>query len=206
VKAWQTFLATPAIHNMMNYIAVIFETWNPRLFQFYSECRNDYLKWDPMLHMISQNLPFSSIAANFGPATICRWHRDALNLVFGWCVVWALGNYDSKYGGHLILWEPRLIVEFAPGDIILLPSACITHANIPICKGETRYSVTWFSAGGLFRYRAYGFRSEGEKKAQDPAGFQKHQSASAGEKQWMEGWEYFSSLDELKAFYSGGSS
>ncbi|KIO22354.1 hypothetical protein M407DRAFT_79310, partial [Tulasnella calospora MUT 4182] len=178
----------------------IFQTWAPKLFQLYADCQNEFLRWDPTLQSISSTLPFSSITVNFGPATVCRWHRDVFNLVFGWCVIWALGNYDAKYGGHLILWEPRLIVEFAPGDIIFLPSACVTHANIPIREGDTRYSITWYSAGGLFRYRADGFKSAEERKVEDPAGFSAHRSQGA--KRWMDGWDCFSSLEELKEYYA----
>ena len=96
-----------------------------------------------------------------------------MNCPFGWCSVQALGNYNYKTGGHLILWELKLIVEFPPGSLILLPSATITHSNVAVDEGETRVSFTQFAAGGLFRYVDYGFRTQAQLERQDPAKYQK---------------------------------
>ncbi|KAJ6521651.1 hypothetical protein DFH09DRAFT_1251093 [Mycena vulgaris] len=95
---------------------------------------------------------FFCAAFNFGPNVWTFRHRDVLNLVFGWCAVQALGNFDHKKGGHLVLWDLKLVVEFPAGALILLPSATIAHSNVPVQKGEERASFTQFSAGGIFRY------------------------------------------------------
>jgi hypothetical protein len=68
------------------------------------------------------------------------------------CAVTALGDYNYKLGGHLVLWECKLVLEFPPGATVLLPSACISHSNIPIQANESRYSFTQYSAGSLFRF------------------------------------------------------
>ncbi|KAJ7671817.1 hypothetical protein B0H14DRAFT_3102332 [Mycena olivaceomarginata] len=64
------------------------------------------------------------------------------NLSFGLCAITALGNFDYTKGGHLILWDAKLILEFPPGTTILIPSAAIYHSNIPVAPGERRFSFT----------------------------------------------------------------
>jgi hypothetical protein len=88
-----------------------------------------------------------------------------LNLAYGWCTITALGRFDPKKGGHLVIPELRLAIEFPPGSSILIPSAALTHYNLDICKEETRGSVTQFSAGGLFRWVAYGHQLKSNARA-----------------------------------------
>ncbi len=90
---------------------------------------------------------------------MCFPHLDFANLPFGFCAITALGDYDPTKGGHLILWECKLVIEFPPGSTILIPSAIITHSNVPIGAGEKRYSVTQYSAGALFRWVDNGFQT-----------------------------------------------
>lgn len=91
---------------------------------------------------------------------MAREHRDSLNLAFGWCAVQALGKFNPHKGGHLVLVDLRLVIEFPSGALILLPSATIAHSNTAICSDETRASFTQFCAGGLFRFVDNGFRTE----------------------------------------------
>ncbi|KAF4586922.1 hypothetical protein EYR40_010939 [Pleurotus pulmonarius] len=39
-----------------------------------------------------------------------------------------------------------------PGATLLIPSALVQHSNLPIQNGERQYSMTQYSAGGLFRW------------------------------------------------------
>lgn len=89
-------------------------------------------------------------------------HNDLLNGFFTGCGVCSFGPYDYTRGGHLILWDLGLVVEFPPGCVIILPSALITHSNIPIGPGETRHSATFFTAAGLLRWYHNGFMSDKE--------------------------------------------
>lgn len=86
---------------------------------------------------------------------------DYANLPFGWCSVTSLGNFDPILGGHLVLWEMQLVIEFPAGSTILLPSAAVTHSNVPInsSAGEQRFSFTQYTAGGIFRWVDQGFRT-----------------------------------------------
>jgi len=57
---------------------------------------------------------------------------DFGNLPYGWCAITSLGPFDPKRGGHLVLWDLQLVIEFPPGSTILIPSAVLQHSNIPI--------------------------------------------------------------------------
>ena len=74
------------------------------------------------------------------------------------CAVTAFGDFNPENGGHLILWECGLVIEFPPGSTILLPSAIISHSNIKIAQNERRYSFTQYTAGGIFRWVENGFQ------------------------------------------------
>lgn len=100
-----------------------------------------------------------------GPETYTLPHLDPLNLVAGGCPVLAGGKFDKNLGGHLVLWDLKLIIQFPPGSLIILPSALLTHSNLPIQEGETRWSFTQYSAAGLFRWVHNGMMSDKEFKA-----------------------------------------
>lgn len=100
-----------------------------------------------------------SAAFNLGPRTVCIPHCDAKNLSFGICCITALGSFDPVTGGHLVLEELKLVVEFPPGATVLIPSAVVMHSNTSIQEGETRYSFTQYASGSLFSYVENGMRT-----------------------------------------------
>jgi hypothetical protein len=138
---------------------------------------------------------FTNAALNFLRVR-CKKHKDVLNCPFGWCGIQALGNFDHTKGGHLILWELCLVVEFPPGALILIPSASITHSNTPVSKDEMRHSFTQYCAGALFRYVDYGFRKEADLKKEDPEKFEEILSKREG--RWEEGLSLFSKLEDFQ--------
>ncbi|KAJ7068935.1 hypothetical protein B0H15DRAFT_925906 [Mycena belliarum] len=97
---------------------------------------------------------------NFGPMTVTLPHIDGLNLAWGWCAITALGSFNPDLGGHLVLWDLKLIIRFPPGSTILIPSAILRHSNVVIQPGEQRYLFTQFTAAGLFRWVDNGFKSD----------------------------------------------
>ena len=110
----------------------VFQTWAPRLHAEYRCCQEDYKQRCPEMQIPSNILPFAAVTANLGPKTICHKHVDAQNLSYGWCVVCAMGEFDSTMGGHMVLHDARIILEYGRGDIIFLPSAIMAHENIPV--------------------------------------------------------------------------
>ena len=101
-------------------------------------------------------------------------------------------------GGHLILEQLGIFVEFPPGTTILLPSATVSHGNTCIQDHESRASLVHYSAGGLFRWVEYGFRTWKTLKKEDPLLAAKLW-AERKEKRLQDALGLFSTLDSLKA-------
>lgn len=124
-------------------------------------------------------------------------HMDSLNLPNGWCAIYCTGHFDPRIGGHLILRDLGLVVEFPPGSVILIPSATLTHGNVPVRTGETRRSFTQYAAGGLFRWVHYDFRTVKVVKEQDPerAAFEENPAVIA--RRWQQAMDMYSTLESL---------
>ena len=129
-----------------------FQTFYPEMHQSYQANREALLMNNPSLKFPLKNSIFAAITINFGPSTVTYIHRDYKNRAAGICAVRACGNFDDEKGGHIILWDLGLIIRFPAGSTIFLPSALIRHSNTTIRATETRYSITQYSSGHLFRY------------------------------------------------------
>ncbi|KAI0038548.1 hypothetical protein FA95DRAFT_1505423, partial [Auriscalpium vulgare] len=167
----------------------------PRLFNHYKEVLSDIRQQDPSLHSPFPNSVFPTVTFNLGPQAVTFPHRDSKNVPYGWCAITALGDYDPTKGGHLYIWELKMVIEFPPGATILIPSAVFTHGNTPIQAGETRQSITQYCAGALIRWHRYGFRTESAMKRQDPELASRLQSGKHA--RWAEALQYFSKASEL---------
>lgn len=146
----------------------------------------------------SRNYPgsiFACASMNFGPRVRSFIHRDSLNLAFGWCAITALGDFDPTVGGHLILWDLQLAIEFPPGSTILIPSATLTHSNTAIRTHETRLSFTQYTAGGMFRWVDNGGQTEKELKASDEGRYK--EMLKLKPLRWKMGLEMYSKVDDL---------
>jgi hypothetical protein len=97
-----------------------------------------------------------------------------------------------------VLWDLQLVIEFPPGSTILIPSAVLHHSNIPIQKGEERYSFTQYTAGGLFRWVDHGFQKEGDYHS-SLSKEEAIEEEGAMRRRWTMGLGLFSTLDELKS-------
>ena len=74
----------------------------------------------------AQNLlsyPFTNLIVNLGAETSA--HIDPQDN--GLCVVLPFGNWT---GGELCLYEPGLVLELRPGDVVMFPSNHVTHFNL----------------------------------------------------------------------------
>lgn len=170
----------------------IMETLCPQALQESDGVLDEIRKRDDSL----PKLPGSFAAATFnvGGRAWTIPHLDYLNLASWFCAITALGTYDSRKGGHLILWELMMVIEFPPGSTIFIPSALITHSNVPISDGE-RTSVVQYSAAGLFRYVHCGYKTLKSFKAAQPAEFAEYE---AGAKQRAtNALEFFHSLGKM---------
>ncbi|KAJ7080733.1 hypothetical protein B0H15DRAFT_953337 [Mycena belliarum] len=188
-------LSNPAIVRMATFASAAFQLWAPRLHRYYADYQAALHQHLPLLRPNFVRSVFSAAAFNFGPSVWTFRHRDSQNLPFGWCAIQAAGPFDPTKGGHLVLWNLRLVVEFPPGALILLPSATIAHSNIPVQDGDRRISFTQFTAGGLFRFVDNGFRTEAALEAADPEEFAR--LAELKGTRWKTGLDLLSTIDEL---------
>ena len=91
-----------------------------------------------------------------------------------------------------MLWDLKLIIEFPPGSTILIPSALFYHSNIAVADDEVRYSLTQYSAGGIFRWVACGFQSQKQFESNGNV------HAETGSERWVKGLEMLSTLEEIR--------
>src|SRR6266487_4690931 len=165
-----SLIANRAIQRLAGWASGAFACWAPRLYKYYADHLCLLLQKHPHLCRNFLSSVWSAATFNFGPRTLCYPHRDFSNLAFGWCAITALGRFDSKRGGHLILWDLKLVIQFPAGSTILIPSATIQHSNVRIQPGETRMSFTQYTAGGLFCWVDSGFQTAAQFKVNDPVG------------------------------------
>jgi hypothetical protein len=176
-------------------LAGVFKAWAPKLYQYYETKLGQLYARTPSLETNFENSIWTAGTFNFGPQTVSLKHRDSANLAFGLCAVTALGQFDSKHGSHLVLWDMKLVIEFALGSTILIPSAILAHSNTLLQPGEVRMSFTQYCAGGLFRWVDQGFQTASGFKAVDEKG--KRQFDHESKKRWQMGMGLFSTLSEL---------
>ena len=139
-------------------------TFSPVLRDFTTSTLAGIKEATPQLRYPYDSHPFAALTFNIGPAACTRPHKDIMNLSWGWCAVTSLGSFDHTKGGHLVLWDLKLAVEFPPHSTVFIPSAILTHSNTPVGPAERRSSVTQYNSSGLFRWAAFGNSLQGSRK------------------------------------------
>ncbi|KAL0568607.1 hypothetical protein V5O48_013380 [Marasmius crinis-equi] len=193
-EVWEVILNNHAFIRLSGWISGLFVTWAPLLFLYYANMITSLLASDSSLSRPFANSVFSAFTVNFGPNTITYPHRDLKNLAFGLCAITAFGDYDWRKGGHLVLFDLKLVIEFPPGTTIFIPSSVLCHANTTIQPGEERYSLVHFSAGSLFRWVEQGFQAANLYWKTRTAAEKAWKSAE----RWRSGLAMFSTLQQLR--------
>ncbi|KAJ7838326.1 hypothetical protein B0H14DRAFT_2361731 [Mycena olivaceomarginata] len=106
-----------------------FKLWAPQLYDHYFQHNRKLAFRFPDLHRPFPKSVFSCATFNFGHSVWTYRHRDICNLPFGLCAVQALRNFDPKQGGHLVLWDLKLIIEFPAGALICVLRTYIRNMN-----------------------------------------------------------------------------
>ncbi|KAI0039516.1 hypothetical protein FA95DRAFT_1463183, partial [Auriscalpium vulgare] len=166
--AAERLLSHQGVRRLAGLGSGVYQTFSSRAFDRCAGVLDDIRARRPFLRTPFANSVFPAVTFNFGPRALTVPHRDSQNVPYGWCAVTALGNFDYHLGGHLVLWDLALVIEFPPESTILIPSALITHSNVAIQPGETRQSMTQWCAGALMRWHAYGYRTQATMRDQDP--------------------------------------
>lgn len=163
--------------------------------ELYANTKTLLVEKQPSLKWNFRNSVFAAATFNFGPETVTYGHTDNGNFASGMCCITALGSYDPNKGGHLILFDLGIVIEFPPGSTILIPSAVLLHGNVSISSKETRLSFTQYFAGGLIRWVRHGFRTVADLKRDNP---EEWQAANAErETRVQEAALYFSTSGDL---------
>ncbi|KAF9018329.1 hypothetical protein BDZ89DRAFT_960224 [Hymenopellis radicata] len=183
-------LRDPSFIRLAGWVGRTFETHNRPMHTAYVSTLDTLTAALPHLRRNFSNNPFACMTVNCGGRVVCEPHGDFANKPDGWCAVTPFGPFDHTKGGHIVLWDLKLVIELPAGCTIYLPSALIIHSNIRIRKGERRYSVTHYSAGGLFRWVYNGGRTDEEFWA-TASEEEKEKWIEDRERRWHEGLKYF---------------
>ena len=130
-------------------------------------------------------LPFMASTLNLGPKTVTLPHHDGKNLATGLCGIVPFGPFKSSKGGHLCLHEARVVLEMAPGQVALIPSAVIQHSNLKVLEGDKRYSITLYTSGHLFAW----MDNHGALEGLSPGAREVY--LRKGHERWKRGWGRF---------------
>ncbi|KAJ7496059.1 hypothetical protein B0H11DRAFT_1716026, partial [Mycena galericulata] len=185
-------VANWAMRRIVGFSNGVFQSLAPNLHGFYKHQMRLLHTAAPYLRRLFPEAlsVFAACTFNFGPTTITIPHVDAANLAWGWCCITALGYFDPDLGGHLILWDLNLVIRFPPGSTLMIPSALLRHSNVAIQQGETRYSFTQYSAGGLFRWVNNSHRSDNAFFGSATAGDLEEREAQRAQR-WEDGLKKF---------------
>ncbi|KAJ7628049.1 hypothetical protein B0H17DRAFT_1218411 [Mycena rosella] len=166
---------------MAVYANSVFALWAPHIYNHYHERDTKLCHYFPHLPWLFPKSIFLCATFNFGPNIWTFRHCDGHNMPFGWCAVAALGVFDHMRGGHLVLRDLKLVVEF--------PS--LRCKNPP----SERALFMQYIASGLLRFVDNQFRTKKEFKSEDPEGYAR--MCEGKEKQWEMGLGLLSTIDEL---------
>ncbi|KAK7040635.1 hypothetical protein R3P38DRAFT_2513428 [Favolaschia claudopus] len=191
----EKLIANEDVQRMATFASYAFALWAPRLHNHYVENNAKLRTHCPNLRRLFPLSVFSCAAFNFATNVWSFKHRDVCNLPYGWCAIQSMGNFDATKGGHLILWDLKMVVEFPAGALILVPSATIAHSNIPVQDGDERVSFTQFTAGNLFRFTDNNGRTDKKFSEEDPEGYSRALEQRGS--RWEKGLEMFSTVDEM---------
>ncbi|PIL34678.1 hypothetical protein GSI_03458 [Ganoderma sinense ZZ0214-1] len=128
-KIVQETLGHPAIRRIVGFINGAFKLFAPAVHAEYARTLDGILASDESLVRLFPNGVFAAATFNCGRRVATLPHTDSHNYAPGWCAVMALGDFNARYGGHLVLWDLKLMIEFPAGAVIFLPSAILRHSN-----------------------------------------------------------------------------
>ncbi|KAJ7030783.1 hypothetical protein C8F04DRAFT_1263474 [Mycena alexandri] len=192
----QRLLRNKSIRRITGFQSMGLALYAPKLYRYYCKVLRALFRKHPNLTHTFRNSIFPAVTLNCGDAVTFE-HCDIFNLVHGFCPITSGGRFNHVLGGHIYLRQLRLIIQFPSGATILIPSGCLDHGNTPIQTGETRYSMTQYAAGGLFRWAAYGFQSVKSLLAQPGGEDVKNAFDGVPGSRWKWGLDLFSKYDEL---------
>ncbi|KAJ7610348.1 hypothetical protein FB45DRAFT_761241 [Roridomyces roridus] len=133
--------------------------WAPKLYaEYVRDLKALFAHHDGLQHNFNNSI-FPAVTFNCSSNAVSFEHTDYQNNPGGWCAITSAGSFDPCKSALFYMKQIKLMVEFPSGSTVCIPSGTISHGNTPLSLGETRYSMTQYAAGGLFRYVKYGFKT-----------------------------------------------
>ncbi|KAJ7880725.1 hypothetical protein B0H14DRAFT_3434270 [Mycena olivaceomarginata] len=179
-KLTDGFLRDPSFQRLSGFANCLFRVFAPLLYAFYEQQMALIATWKPTLHW------------NFARSCLTL---TLVTLRGAGALITALGSFDPDLGGHLVLWDLKLVIRFPPSATILIPSTIIRHSNVPVAPHERRYSFTQYTAGGLFRWIQNGFQMDKAFELHATAA-EKAARAEEAASRWQAGVAMFSRVDD----------
>ncbi|KAJ7030152.1 hypothetical protein C8F04DRAFT_1211808 [Mycena alexandri] len=189
--------ANKDIRRACGFQSSIFRAFGPKLFVDYVNHLQPLFEHDPSLRHNFSNSILPTVTFNLGPKSVTFEHADELNRPLGWCFVTNDGHFDPRKSAHLYLKQLKLVVEFPPTSTSAFPSAVIEHGNTPLGPDETRYAITQYTPGGLFRWVKYGSKTSKQLLAQKGGAALKAMYDGLPGQRRADGLDLFSKVDEL---------
>ncbi|KAJ7099321.1 hypothetical protein B0H15DRAFT_771439 [Mycena belliarum] len=185
------------IRRIAGFQSSAFAYWAPKVYKEYADTLQQLFTEYPGLEHNFRNSIFPAVTFNCSPDSVSLSHVDFNNNPAGWCAITSGGRFDHTSGAHLHMSPFKVAVEFPSGSTSLILSGAIEHGNTPILDGETRFSMTQYAAGGLFRWVKYGFKSA--KALLAMKGGKQIRAAYDGEagSRWEQALNLFSTLDGI---------
>ncbi|PPR04674.1 hypothetical protein CVT24_011891 [Panaeolus cyanescens] len=186
-----------SIKRLAGFASASFQMFAPNVFSYYLDRMKSLNTHRPLLQRPFARSVFACAGFNIGHRVAAFMHRDCMNCPFGWCAIHALGDFDHELGGHMLLEDLKIAIEFPPNSLMLIPSAIIKHGNAAVAEGGVRASFTQFTPGNLFRFIDCGFQTESSLQIQDKDRYRHMMELKKS--RWIEGVKLWSTVEELQA-------
>ncbi|KAJ7164823.1 hypothetical protein C8R43DRAFT_878930 [Mycena crocata] len=131
----------------------------PRVHAHVDQVKYRLLAHDPQLRDIFPGSAFHAAEWFLGSPESAPRLED-LEFVWAWRGTTMLGRYGHRWGGELILWEERKVIELPVGSTFLFPTAFTRYSFTEVRAGESQYAFSQYSLAAPFRYVDNGFKSE----------------------------------------------
>ncbi|KAJ7149524.1 hypothetical protein C8R43DRAFT_1128519 [Mycena crocata] len=151
-----TLFTNPAVRRITGYASGLFSLFAFRLHVWFPQALQVY---EDHYAGSARFLSFGVFAAAtfvFGCNPLPLFDDD---IATGWAALTALGTYDWRRGGHIILWDLNIVVPFPPGCTILIPRAAVRYSFVKIAPGETRYCLIQHTPAAVFNFASNDGRS-----------------------------------------------
>ncbi|KAJ7605230.1 hypothetical protein DFH06DRAFT_905260, partial [Mycena polygramma] len=129
-----------AILRLASFGRDLFAAFCPQSFRLCSTLADALFADTPDLVTIFTG-PWTNATFDLGPQTVTVPQWLSGHVRWCWLAITALGTFNPRLGGHIILWDIGRVLEFPPGATILIPSL-LRFSIAKIHPGETRYSFT----------------------------------------------------------------